>query len=1292
MNNSFIIEGAGYQQPYVPNAYAQQMQFGSEIIFNGNQQYGNMQPQDQFGVQQNQYASLQQVASLLPSAADYRQPTPREHVLLQPGMYVGSIEQVPRDSWIWNGETKSMVYGSITFPEAMERIFLEVISNAADAVNDARLLNVDPGTLKVTLDQQMITVENEGIPLQVLMHASGVYLPTFVLGRLLASNRSSNNTNRAKHAVGQNGIGGKACNIFSKWFRVVIHDSINHLYFEQTWKENMSIEEDPIIRPYDGNASSTKIMYVVDFERFKYDPAQGYPPETLPLISKHVIDISFTSRIPVHFNGQPIPYVDNIRDFASYYFPGEIVNTAIYYEWEPGVEVMTGKGGIQKSRNGVKVPLTEIIFLDTPDRAHYVSFVSSLMTRDGGPHVTNALDIVSKHLTGYVNDISNNKVKNKGKGKAADAKKKGAGTVNINISHVKPHLSVLVSIRIENPAFNSQSKNMLTTTVPPYKFPEKMFKTLEDWDLVKRLFLTVKVLQRAKLSKTDGKKKKRVTGIDELEDANDAGSKYSEQCTLCICEGLSAKGTVLEIITRIPGGRDRYGVLPIRGKGLNVMNASLRRLLENEEIAALKKVLGLEEGMDYTDPNNRKRLRYGRVMMFADADMDGKHIAALSMLSLYCMHPTLYAAPFFYMWSSPILRIAKGSQEFSFYSELDFAKWQKSTPDHMTWKITYYKGLGSSSKEEIMADLATIRTLYCFYDDNTPYAMSLAFDNKLADERKKWLAEWTPEIGISYMEKMPIQQWFNDNINYLEVWQPISYFILYDFVQFCIANMRRSLPSVADGLKVSQRKLLAYVFKKFRVGPLKKKYEPVNVATIASSAISEMRHHHGNKCLSDALYGMGRGEYPGSNNIIYFVPKGQFGTRHKGGGDAADPRYTRTEPGPLMPYIFRQEDNKILEILTDDGIEVEPKEFYPIVPMGLINGTCGIGTAWSSFTPNYNPLDIFQAVRQLLHGTVPYELIPWYRDFTGTISIVHKSKLKKEQQFIWNTLDKEEKKFLERLNLNEEEQDAMVAQTREILEAQIRQKAQDGVGTGRYKTMRTMGNWQISCVGEIMVTELPIGLWNTSYKVILDEWIDNKQITGYRNYSTSEKANFKIQGFNKVQPDCKSLKLSKSYGMSNMVFLDDKYKPRRFLDATDYLQAYFKVRLAAYIRRKAATLAGLEQKVKDLNDKVRYVLSVRDKQNPLILTNRSREEILNEMTLRNHAHDLLDKVRGRYFNDNGLAELYAKIQNKMNEYQAYENKPVEQIWLEELNELEEAYYKVYKIKRETPAIAQLSFA
>jgi DNA topoisomerase-2 len=190
--------------------------------------------------------------------------------------------------------------------------------------------------------------------------------------------------------------------------------------------------------------------------------------------------------------------------------------------------------------------------------------------------------------------------------------------------HVKNNLWIFINASIVNPAFSSQTKEYLTTAVTdftPCDLSDAFYTKLAKSDLVERAKSLKDFHEQKLMTKTDGRKTKSITGIPKLEDANEAGGSKSRKCTLIICEGDSAKSFAVSGLGVV--GRDYYGVYPVKGKMMNVRDATMSEISNNKEINELKKILGLREGVKSIND-----LRYGELMILTDADLDGIHIKA----------------------------------------------------------------------------------------------------------------------------------------------------------------------------------------------------------------------------------------------------------------------------------------------------------------------------------------------------------------------------------------------------------------------------------------------------------------------------------------------------------------------------------------------------------------------------------------------------------------------------------------------------------------------------------------
>lgn len=188
-----------------------------------------------------------------------------------------------------------------------------------------------------------------------------------------------------------------------------------------------------------------------------------------------------------------------------------------------------------------------------------------------------------------------------------------------------------------------------------------------------------------------------------------------------------------------------------------------------------------------------------------------------------------------------------------------------------------------------------------------------------------------------------------------------------------MADNMRSIPSVIDGFKPGQRKVMYGCFKRNLKGEIK-------VAQLVGYISEVTAYHHGEQALAGTIVGLAQC-FVGNNNVNLLLPNGQFGTRLQGGKDSASPRYIYTAVSPITRAVFSKQDDAVLDYLNEDGATIEPTWYIPVLPMVLVNGSDGIGTGWSSAVPNYNPADIVANLRRKLRGEALEPMQPWFRGF-----------------------------------------------------------------------------------------------------------------------------------------------------------------------------------------------------------------------------------------------------------------------------------------------------------------------
>ncbi|XP_078501642.1 DNA topoisomerase 2-alpha isoform X2 [Lissotriton helveticus] len=866
----------------------------------------------------------------------YQKKTQLEHILLRPDTYIGSVEPVTQQMWVYD-ESVGMNCREVTFVPGLYKIFDEILVNAAD--NKQR--DSSMSCIKIDIDpaNNTISVWNNGKGIPVVQHkVEKVYVPALIFGQLLTS--SNYDDDQKKVTGGRNGYGAKLCNIFSTKFTVETACREYKKLFRQTWTENMSNAADAKLKYFDGD-DYTCITFKPDLSKFKMDILDA---DIVALMSRRAYDIAGAAKgLKVFLNGKKLP-VSGFRSYVEMYVkdkvdetgnPLKIIHEVVNDRWE--VCLTMSEKGFQQ-----------------------ISFVNSIATTKGGRHV----DFVADQIIAKLIDV---------------VKRRNKGGVAVKPFQVKNHMWIFVNSLIENPTFDSQTKENMTLQAKSFgsKCPlsEKFVKAAVACGIVESILNWVKFKAQSQLNKKcSAVKHTKIKGIPKLDDANDAGSKNSQQCTLILTEGDSAKTLAVSGLGVV--GRDRYGVFPLRGKLLNVREASHKQIMENIEINNIIKIMGLQYKKKYDDDESLRTLRYGRLMIMTDQDQDGSHIKGLLINFIHHNWPSLLRHKFLEEFITPIVKVSKNKQELSFYSIPEFEEWKNNTDSHKSWKIKYYKGLGTStSKEakEYFAEMNRHRIPFKYAGPEDDAAITLAFSKKQIDDRKEWLTNFMVDRRQRRLLGLP------EDYLYGAATKQLTYneFVNKELILFSNSDNERSIPSLVDGLKPGQRKVLFTCFKR-------NDKREVKVAQLAGSVAEMSAYHHGEASLMSTIINLAQ-NFVGSNNINLLQPIGQFGTRLHGGKDAASPRYIFTMLSPLARLLFPSMDDNVLKFIRDDNQRVEPEWYMPIIPTVLVNGAEGIGTGWACRIPNYDVREVINNIRRMLDGEEPLPMLPSYKNFKGVI-------------------------------------------------------------------------------------------------------------------------------------------------------------------------------------------------------------------------------------------------------------------------------------------------------------------
>jgi DNA gyrase/topoisomerase IV subunit B/DNA gyrase/topoisomerase IV subunit A len=1159
-----------------------------------------------------------------------------------------------------------------SFSSALLKIIDEIFVNA----HDARQRDKTVTQFKISIDRTTgrITVFNNGCGIPVRKHdvLKKLYIPEMIFGELRSGGSFDKAEKENRTWGGRNGLGAKLTNILSTEFTVETVDSKRKRRFKQTWKDNMKHKGEPIMEENYDKPGFVKLSFIPDYKYFKLD--DGLDDVTYNWMCRRVFDLAGSCAalgVRIDLNGQRVP----IKTFQQYMDCYELPESAVrIYDttsknknWEIGVAVLPNADD-----------------LATMSSFQNVSFVNGIHTVNGGTHVAYILDQITKSIVSQIN---------------SKAKK---NEPMITERYVRPYLFVFVKSIIINPDFSDQAKTTLKTKRADFgstfEVTPKFIKKILD----KKTGLVDAIRQRISfqvskvLKKSDGDKIVNLSSIPKLDDANWAGTAKSALCVLFLTEGDSAKSMIMSGMPQ----RQTFGVFPLRGKFLNVRDASVKKLENNTELAYLKKILGLKQNVVYEDVS---KLRYGKIVVATDQDTDGSHIGGLIMNLFGKFWPSLLEIPgFLNRFKTPVVtavfkKKSKSSKKskskskskskksdddddddgedggkeeaddddqevpdkklkYTFSSLPAFEVWKQEHKDELDlWDIKYYKGLGTSSDVEAREYFENLDDHIVELKESTPTdfkALNMAFSKKEVHSRKEWLARQTLhqetllsknsdvkiksesdtdnslsvvnasssssssstsssssilsnplppplELDLSTVvvnaESAPIIKTENVsshgyNPNYTNQRQiSIEEFIENELSLFGLAANCRSIPSMVDGLKTSQRKILFSCLKRRLIKEIK-------VAALSGYVTEHAAFHHGEQSLHQTIIGLAQ-SYTGANNVQLLQDSGQFGKRNECGKDAASARYISTFLSPVTRNIFVEQDDTILTHLNDDGAKIEPIYYLPVIPFVLVNGVSGIGFAWSTDIPSYNPYELIDCIKTILQQTE--------KNDTDRFDALKKKRL---VPFIEG--------FKGRIYPKDEE---------DIRKGYV----MEGV-----LTKHTHNNDNDNDTITLTITEIPVTISLSDYKEKLQKMRESKKIMGYTDQSEYDLLRYEVrlnsEQLAKAETSKKGLLgyfcLIDSIGINNMTMFDEHQKLHTYKTVHEVIEAFFKFRFSMFAKRKAKQLEILREKNKKLSNQFRFILQIVDKE--LTVQNVPKEKLL--LQLEEAKYDLIfDKTKSK---------------------------------------------------------------
>lgn len=1217
--------------------------------------------------------------------------TPYEQIIEAPDMYIGATRSETKEEYIVkNGK---IVVDNLVFSNGCVKIFDEIIVNIRDQHVRDKTMNL----VKFNFDSNgTFSAYNNGYNgILVEMNKDyKMYNPHLIFGCL----RSSTNYRQTGKLVGgKNGFGAKLTNIFSKKFTITVVDKHKRKYYQE-FSDNMKNHTKPII------STTTETPYLLITFTPDYTKLNTpFSNEFASLIEKRIYDVTSCMKgVKVFYNDKQLN-IASFKDYISCYYDKTYLEANMYFDSSERWEVA--------------------IVCCHQTQFSCESFVNGIYTVEGGTHVNSVMDKICKKIVPIFKEQQKFK------------------DVTITPASIKKILRLFLNCQIEDPSFNSQTKDKLTSPVvtfgskyePSNKFIISITKNklLNDILLSSRLQVELKALK-----KTDGRKTKRVT-VEKLDDSIHAGGKHSDKCTLILVEGDSAKQFPTNGL-RARSDSEYFGLFPLKGKVLNVRSATLQQIGKNKEIEQLKHILGLRIDKNLT----LNDLRYGRILILTDEDNDGQHIKGLIMNLLEKYLPGVLQTndTFVSIIKTPLIKaFKKGKKEkpLLFETEQEFVKWKNSTSNSHTYKFKYYKGLATpnefeaqevfrelenrviylnweksqiqtkeKTQEEIAREQLTIECkdpLFKYRDveSNSYKSFELAFNNEKADDRKSWIERYEKgKIIDSSVRNLPYSTFFNSG-----------------FIHYSVGSVRRMLPNIMDGLKPSQRKILFAAFKRLQKDEMK--VEQFSAYTSQVSA-----YHHGQTSLEKAIVCMAK-NYVGTNNINLLKPNGGFGSRKT--NKAGSARYIFTQLHSIVQFLFKKEDECILNYLEEEGQSIEPDYYLPILPTILINGATGIGTGYSTKIPKYNPEDVLENIRLMLDGKQPKTMTPWYRYFNG--QIVRKSqqsKVVQKESLAFNSQSTQSTQSTQPTQSTQSTQNSNLQEQQSVNSSNIN-IANIPVEKNTKKNLEFIcrGKYDIISKTTLRITELPVSV--SSIDAYLD-FLKTKIALDWKEGDIVEEGKYLIEYISKCSSNTIDITLvfipgvlqklasegvvAKIFSLCSLIKTTNMYLFNKDCAITKFdttgkiLAHFFNTRLEGYRRRREYYMKILKNNLDLVEWKIKFIeyyldgkikfknLKVAIKQQDQIKTLEKHGFPRLAASITDSAHtqsyDYLFNMKISTLSQEKIDELKKEYEKTLLIYENYKKKNAKQLWKDELDEFEREYKKWATKEHDRWTKAQLS--
>src|SRR5579859_4835757 len=564
-----------------------------------------------------------------------------EAVRVRPGMYIGATDQ-----------------------RGLHQLIQEVVDNSIDEVMAGY---ADTVTVTIHADSS-VTIEDDGRGIPIAKHHQRPDLSTLEVVMTILHAGGKFGGGGYQISSGLHGVGVSVVNALSEWCQVDVKRD-GQLY-RQRYEKGIPVTPLIVVGPADGQGTVTSFLpdlTVMETRDYSFD-----------ILAQRFREMAYLNR------GMTISLLDERTDReATFYFEGGLVSFVRHLNKNRNT-IQSRPVSVIRDVDGVKVELA-LQYNDSWTCTEY-SFANGINTVDGGMHITGFRSALTRTLNDYA--------------RKANLLKEKDG--NLTGDDVRQGLTAVVSVKIPNPQFEAQTKSKLNNAevrpVVENITAELLTRYLEETpgeakSIIDKCLTSARAREAARAAR-DLIQRKNVLDTTLPGKLADCSEKRADRCELYLVEGDSAGGSAKQ-------GRDRHfqAILPLRGKILNVERVGLDKILKNEEIKNIITAIGA--GID--ESFNIAKLRYGRIVIMCDADVDGAHIRTLLLTFFYRYMEPLIESGHLYIAQPPLYHIKVGKHVRFVYTQDErdaIVVEYRTAHNGKEPEVGRYKGLGEMNRSE----------------------------------------------------------------------------------------------------------------------------------------------------------------------------------------------------------------------------------------------------------------------------------------------------------------------------------------------------------------------------------------------------------------------------------------------------------------------------------------------------------------------------------------------------------------------------------------------------------------